>query len=437
MTKITVSDRFDGGNIQMGDQTGEEGEYTVLLQIKPDEYTVLERRSHAQYFCFRSTVSDLEPDSATTVTYVIDNADKVSYPKAWKGSTVFYTTNVVDADSWKRKTDTTYDKNGNLVWTHTHERNGSIYFSYFPPYSYERHLDLVAQCGGYANVQSLGQTLDGREMDCIQAGSGDRVCWIIHRQHPGEPMAEFYAEGLLTRLLGLDSNGEVDGLVQKVLSLYTFYIVPSMCPDGAVRGHLRTNGVGSNLNREWADSRDQLGADYKAPTLERSPEVYHVKTKMEETGCDIFLDIHGDEELPFNFLSGAEGTVHWGGSRLESLHGVLCAAYSRTNPDMQIPVGYDPSPAGSALKNIATNAVADRFNCLAVTLEMPFKDCLSNPNPERGWSPNRARMLGASVLEPLAYVHPYLRAETDDWIGRLPAEDAYVAPSSQYNANDY
>lgn len=25
---------------------------------------------------------------------------------------------------------------------------------------------------------------------------------------------------------------------------------------------------------------------------------------MEEVGCDLFLDIHGDEEIPFNFLAG-------------------------------------------------------------------------------------------------------------------------------------
>ena len=63
-----------------------------------------------------------------------------------------------------------------------------------------------------------------------------------------------------------------------------------MCPDGAVMGHLRTNSVGANLNREWSDV-----GDYKAPSLERSPEVLAVMNKMNETGCDVFLDIHGDE----------------------------------------------------------------------------------------------------------------------------------------------
>lgn len=54
-------------------------------------------------------------------------------------------------------------------------------------------------------------------------------------------MAEYYAEGLLERLLGLGTNGSVDGTTCNVLEMYTFYIVPNMNPDGAVRGHLRTN----------------------------------------------------------------------------------------------------------------------------------------------------------------------------------------------------
>lgn len=35
-------------------------------------------------------------------------------------------------------------------------------------------------------VKSLGQTISGREIDCITCGNGPNVCWVIHRQHPGE-----------------------------------------------------------------------------------------------------------------------------------------------------------------------------------------------------------------------------------------------------------
>ena len=35
-------------------------------------------------------------------------------------------------------------------------------------------------------------------------------------------------------------------------------------------------------------------------------QVYHVRNKMDETGLDMLLDIHGDEELPYNFINGNE-----------------------------------------------------------------------------------------------------------------------------------
>jgi murein tripeptide amidase MpaA len=61
-----------------------------------------------------------------------------------------------------------------------------------------------------------------------------------------------------------------------------------MNPDGSVRGHLRTNGCGANLNREWATT-----GDYQAPTLTRSPEVFYCLQAMDKTGVDMFLDVHG------------------------------------------------------------------------------------------------------------------------------------------------
>eukprot|EP00934_Nitzschia_sp_Nitz4_P005615 Nitzschia sp. Nitz4//scaffold5_size260463//223836//225230//NITZ4_001020-RA/size260463-processed-gene-0.145-mRNA-1//-1//CDS//3329555454//5605//frame0 len=429
--QISISDMFDGGNIKyIREQPNEldPNAVDVILHIKPDVYTELEKIGHMQYFSFRSAISGLEKGATLKVHYVLENAEAVSFPEAWTGSTVCYSDNVTDPDSWLRNQDTFYN-DGKLIWEHTHTRNGSVFFSYFPPFSYERHLNLVSSCAEYTSVETLGQTLDGRELECVILGEGKMVCWIIHRQHPGETMAEHYAEGLLTRLLGLDTKGEVDEQVERLKKLYTFYIVPCMCPDGAVRGHLRTNACGANLNREWATKRF-----YQAPTLERSPEVYHVLNRMDQTGVDLFMDIHGDEELPFNFLVTANNVPNWG-KRMESLHGAFVAAYTRSNSDMQKRIGYPPAPnAEKALNymNVAVNQVANRFNCLGVTLEMPFKDCMSNPDPERGWSPARARKLGSSALDPIEYIHPYLRVEGPFW-DNLPIEDAYIPTTDNYH----
>jgi hypothetical protein len=65
------------------------------------------------------------------------------------------------------------------------------------------------------------------------------------------------------------------------------HVVPNCNPDGSRRGHLRTNAVGTNLNREWAE-----------PTPERSPEVLAIRNRMDQTGVDFAMDVHADEAIP-------------------------------------------------------------------------------------------------------------------------------------------
>lgn len=447
---VSISDAFDGGNIEhVETTTSKDGdEITVKLRIKPDPFTELENTAHFQYFSFLSSISspslssssDEQHNNSTVVTYKVINAGDASYAVAWNGATTFYSK---DRVTWKRVRNTNFDKEtGHLSWTFPHQssNNERVHFCYFPPYSHERHLSLISQCHSHENakVEVLGQSLDGRDMECVTVGSGDKKVWIIHRQHPGETMAEYYAEGLLERLLGLNSNSTnhcIDGMAANALQRFTFYIVPNMCPDGSVRGHLRTNAIGTNLNREWAPSTNTAdNTHYDAPTLHRSPEVYCVLNAMDKTGVDAFLDVHGDEELPYNFVAGAEGLTNWG-DRLKHLQGAFLQSYARANSDMQVEVGYEPEAPNEGRLNVCSNQIAHRFDCLGVTLEMPFKDCRSNPNPDSGWSPQRAKLLGKSVLDALMYVEPYLRDETEFWkvnVDRWEKEDRYVCPTSKY-----
>ena len=58
---------------------------------------------------------------------------------------------------------------------------------------------------------------------------------------------------------------------------------------------------------------------------------------------------------------------------------------------------------------MAANQVGERFGCLSVTLEQPFKDCFANPDAACGWSPQRALRLGASALDAVAAVAPLVK----------------------------
>mmetsp|Transcript_33560 Transcript_33560/g.77405 ORF Transcript_33560/g.77405 Transcript_33560/m.77405 type:complete len:106 (-) Transcript_33560:487-804(-) len=96
----------------------------------------------------------------------------------------------------------------------------------------------------------------------------------------------------------------------------------------------------------------------QAPTLERSPEVYHVLREMDRTGVDFFVDVHGDEELPFVFLAGSEGCPNWS-ERLKGLHGAFLGRYcTSSGGDIQKEVSYEPDSPGEGKTCICSNQIA-------------------------------------------------------------------------------
>ena len=368
MSDTPIHSNFDGGNIECINSSNAQN---IQLAIRKDNQS-----EFYQWFYFRaSNVLD------TPCRYVIINAQGAAYPRGWDNYRVVAS---YDREYWFR-IDTSY-LDGQLVIEHTSSHD-QVYFAYFAPYSMERHADLLAyaQSSGSCEVLTLGSTLDGQAIDCLKFGEDDgtrKKLWIIARQHPGETMAEWWMEGMINRLLDED-----DAVTKALLDKAVFYIVPNMNPDGSRRGHLRTNAAGANLNREW-----------ETPTLERSPEVYHVFAKMKQTGVDFALDVHGDESLPYNFIAGTQGIASWNPARQHKLD-TFKSTLAGINPDFQTEQGYPANAPGSANMSYCSNAVAEYFNCPAMTLEMPFKDSAVTPDPINGWSPERCIRLAESCLD--------------------------------------
>jgi murein tripeptide amidase MpaA len=419
---VSVNCAFDGGNIAAVNTEDCTTALGVQVKIRDDPYTEFEQKNHKQWFYFRAAGGF----RGINATFSIVNAAEVSFLNAWPGSQIVYS---YDRKEWIRCQSTRWhaDK-GHLTWSLTPAAD-VVWFAYFAPYSLEQHNDLIAMCATspLAKVEEIGKSLDGRAIDLVVAGAGPLKCWVIHRQHPGETQAEWFAEGLLERLLAPSQRR--DGLVSSLLKQYTFHIIPNMCPDGSFRGHLRTNAAGANLNREWSITlrSGDAGGDYIAPTLARSPEVYHTLNRLDATGCDVCVDVHGDETLPYNFIAGMEGQAKWG-PRLKGLQGLFTNAYMRANSDIQNAKSYAPDKPGTANLAICSKQIAARFDCLSVSLEMAYKDCISNPDAIYGWSPERCKKLGASLLDALAHVAPYLRT-TDPFWEALPPADTYRTPS--------
>ena len=375
---MKISTQFDAGSI---DVVSAERYDDIQLRLRPDNAA-----GFAQWFHFR-----LQGVAYHPCVLRILNACDAAYPEGWDD---YQACASYDRSNWFR-VPTRYE-NGELVIEHTPLSN-SVYYAYFEPYSHERHLDLIgeAQGSGLCQLDDLGSTLDGRDINLLTVGNqvaSDLKVWLIARQHPGETMAEWFVDGFLRRLLDWQ-----DPLSRALLEHATFYIVPNMNPDGGVRGNLRTNAAGANLNREWL-----------APSAERSPEVLCVRQKMQETGVDLFLDIHGDEAIPYVFVAGTEGVPGYG-ERIAALEARFKETLALASPDFQDTHGYDKDAPGEANLSLATNWVGHTFGCLAFTLEMPFKDNDNLPDDDYGWSSQRSIRLGEAMLNPVYAVLNRLR----------------------------
>ncbi len=372
---IAVSAAFDSGNIEVRRIAGPQD---IELAIRKDHQS-----DFYQWFHFRLTGAA----GQEVVLRIVDLAGS-AYPLGWPDYRACVSE---DRVLWTRA-ETSY-ADGVMTIRYRPETN-STWFAYFAPYSMERHHDLVAEVAQEpgVTVEVLGQTLDGQDIDLITMGEGERVVWLYARQHPGETMAEWWMEGALERLVD-----PADPVARRLRAKARLHIVPNMNPDGSRRGHLRTNAAGVNLNREW-----------NAPTLERSPEVYHVLERMKATGVDFALDVHGDEAIPHNFIAGFEGIPSITDRQLRLLSRYK-TVLARLTPDFQTQVGYEIAEPGQANLSMSTNAVAERFGCLAMTLEMPFKDASNHPDPLQGWSPERSKALGRDCLAALLEVIDELR----------------------------
>lgn len=374
---LRISSAFDSGAIEVvaADRADD-----IRLNIRADSHA-----EFRQWFHFR-----LQGARGKACRIRFLNAAACTYVDGWRGYGVAAS---YDRQRWFR-VPTGFD-GAEMTVAHAPERD-SVYYAYFEPYSWERHLDLLgrAEQSPLVRVRRLGSTVEGRDLDAVTVGEPDAVrhsLWVIARQHPGETMAEWFVEGMLERLL--DAR---DPVARSLLERAVVHVVPNMNPDGSVLGNLRTNAAGANLNREWM-----------APSLERSPEVFHVRAAMHASGVNAFLDIHGDEALPYVFVDGCERLASFT-PRQDALQRAFGAAFRQASPDFQQVHGYSDDKETKVNLTLASKYVGHAFGCLALTLEMPFKDNADLPDPQVGWDGVRSKRLGAAALEPLLAVLPEL-----------------------------
>lgn len=368
--KLNITANFDAGNIKVIDISDEKN---IKLEIEKDTQS-----DFLQWFYFR-----MQGGRDKECKIHITNASEAAFPEGWEN---YQARASYDRDQWFQ-VPTHYDGK-NLTMEFTPEYD-IVYLAYFAPYSYEQHLDLVqfAQLSPICRQESLGLTTQGRDIDYLTVGTPSpekKKLWIIARQHPGETMAEWFIQGFLERLLEPEDSASI-----QLLKKASLHIIPNMNVDGSILGNLRVNAVGTNLNREWQN-----------PSIDKSPEVFYVKERMKNIGMDFSLDVHGDEGLPYNFISGIEGIPSFD-DKLKKLTDDFMNNWISINPDMQDVEGYPKNEPGAANLMICSKNLGEEFKCLSQTLEMPFKQNDNSPDTVYGWSSERSIKLGASLVNTL------------------------------------
>ena len=366
---LMINSAFDGGNIEVREAKEPSN---IRLAIRKDNAS-----DFYQWFYYRLTGA-----KGQACRMVLENTKDSAFSDGWED---YKACASYDRENWFRVEGTKYE-NDKLIIEHTPEQD-SIYYSYFAPYSAERHHDQIAHYTGDHGVslKVIGHSVEGQTLDCLEMGEGDTTIWVIARQHPGETMAEWWMDGFIARLI--DAKDEA---TKKLLKKAKLFIVPNMNPDGSTHGNLRTNAKGANLNREWG-----------VATQENCPEVLATIAAMDKNPPRLCLDVHGDENLPYNFIAGAEGIPGYTDKQAKNLSDFL-TAYKKASPDFQTEIGYPTSKPGKANLTMCTNFTAHRYDCLSMTLEMPFKDNANRPDAAVGWSPERCGELGASAVEAMA-----------------------------------
>jgi murein tripeptide amidase MpaA len=134
-----------------------------------------------------------------------------------------------------------------------------------------------------------------------------------------------------------------------------------------------------------------------SPSLESSPEVFHVRKRMHETGCDLFLDIHGDEAMPYVFVAGCE-MLEGFDERQAAEQQAFIDSFSRASEDFQTEFCYSSDKYRADMLKLASKYVGHTFKCVSLTLEMPFKDNARSPDAKLGWNGARSAQLGRDIL---------------------------------------
>ena len=195
-----------------------------------------------------------------------------------------------------------------LRFTPQHEH---VWIAHVTPYTNKdlRNLLELFRSSPYLEMQSVGRTVEGREMPLLTITDRKfperqkKVIWLMFRQHAWETGSSWAGDGAVRFLLSEDKRAAL--LREHII----YKIFPLSDPDGVAHGGVRFNLNGYDLNRNW-----------DTPDSRKMPEIWAQRRAVlawVDSGhrLDLFLSLHNDEtdeylEAPADFKALGERAYH-------------------------------------------------------------------------------------------------------------------------------
>lgn len=194
-------------------------------------------------------------------------------------------------------------------------------------------------------ISTVGTSEKGISIPMLKIGKGKKVVLAWSQMHGNESTT---TKAVLDLLLFLDQDEYFTSEVKHFLKTYTFYVLPILNPDGAIR-YTRVNANDVDLNRD-AKSRDQ----------QESKVLYDVFNNVEP---DLCLNLH-DQRTIYGLPTGLPATVSFLAPSADPSRSLTAARkkamrhIERMNAALQQII---PGQVGRYDDSFNENCVGDRF----------------------------------------------------------------------------
>ncbi|OGV67439.1 MAG: hypothetical protein A3K19_15340 [Lentisphaerae bacterium RIFOXYB12_FULL_65_16] len=161
-----------------------------------------------------------------------------------------------------------------------------VYIGRIEPYTTKHLGELLARLRGHrhARVDSIGKTVEGRDLELItlSSGAGKPMVFFRGRAHPWEAGGNWFLDGVVEGALASSA----------VLDACDIGILPMAGKDGVVRGQTRFNVNGHDLNRGF--TKDYDFGPHNAP--ENQALMEWLKARQRQGALPLLaIDLHDDD----------------------------------------------------------------------------------------------------------------------------------------------